>query len=396
MIVHAATDMELVPPRFGGAERAFGLLRGLAREHDVAVLTIVPQRDRGAARETVAGVRIVRRRAWYTSLHWRLERLRVGSLEAAAAGHARRAGSFARALPGTPEALLADFHLTGLFAVTEAPLKVYTAHNVEADHFAATAPPTVGRARWVARVREAEHRACDAADLVVACSDEDGARMETLHGVRPERRVVIPNGWDETRVSAPSPMRRASARAAMGLADDAYVALFLGSDVPHNRDALALLMSRVSPEAARAGIVLLVAGGVTRALGSRREPWLIARPATADLGPLLDAADVGLNPVVRGGGSNVKVPTYLGAGLAVITTPHGLRGYAALAPHVIVSAPEGFAAALATRPQGWNVRGLAVPAEVAALAWGRLGARLGEILEARRLGAVTPLREVRS
>jgi hypothetical protein len=230
-------------------------------------------------------------------------------------------------------------------------------------------------------VREYEARAARRADVVVAVSDEDAARFTALHGVAPERLVVIPNGWDETALRAPTPADRAAARAALGLAPSDYAALFVGSDFSHNREALSWCVERLMPEASRAGVRLIAAGAVARTFAARREPWLIVRPDVPDLLPLLHAADVGLNPVAHGGGSNVKLPTCLGAGLAMVSTAFGLRGYASLAPRVRNTEREGFAAALAARPRGWGMDGVTTPADVAAYAWGALGERLGEHLE---------------
>jgi hypothetical protein len=83
-----------------------------------------------------------------------------------------------------------------------------------------------------------------------------------------------------------------------------------------------------------------------------------------------------LNPVTSGGGSNVKVPTYLALGLAVVSTAFGLRGYAPLAAAVECSERETFADALHARPRGWAARGAPAPAALADYAWGALGARL--------------------
>jgi hypothetical protein len=80
----------------------------------------------------------------------------------------------------------------------------------------------------------------------------------------------------------------------------------------------------------------------------------------------------------------VKLPTYLAVGLAVLSTPFGLRGFAALRPWVVTVGLEGLTEALRARPAGWLARGQTMPAEVAEHAWGRLGERLGEALEARR------------
>ena len=109
----------------------------------------------------------------------------------------------------------------------------------------------------------------------------------------------------------------------------------------------------------------------------------MARPETHDLGALLAASDAGMNPVTSGGGSNVKVPTYMAMGLAVISTPFGVRGYAPLAPHVTVATLESTADALRARPRGWAARNEAAPTALADYAWGTLGARLADSLAAR-------------
>jgi hypothetical protein len=386
VLIHAATDNDIHPPLFGGPQRTFGLLRGLARRHEVEALCLVPNRSTAPREECVAGVRLLRRKAWYTSVVWRLEQARLAPMFLAAAGHTAAAGGLARAFTRPAEALLAELNLTGLFGSDPAPLKVYTAQNVELDHFRMTRADVAGPVFWTARLRALEARAVERAGLTVVCTDEDAARMRELYGARDGSLAVVPNGFDETAIHAPVPEERARARAALGLGEREYAALFVGSDHPHNRAALALLMDRVMPPLAGEGFRLLVVGTVTRALSGRREGWLLARPELPDLAPVLQAADAGLNPVTTGGGSNVKLPTYLAAGLAVLSTPFGLRGFASLKPWVVTAGLEGLTEALRARPSGWLARGLPMPVEIAEYAWGRLGERLGEALEAKRRG----------
>ncbi len=386
MLIHAATDNDIHPPLFGAPQRTFGLMRGLAARHQVRVLCVVPNRSAAAREQTVAGVTLIRRRAWYTSVAWRLETAGLAPMFVVAGWHRAAGKRLAGALPGPAEVLLADLHLTGLFERTRAPLKVYTAHNVELDHFRMTRSRVLLPGLWAGRLARLEGRAVERADLTVVCCEEDAARMRALYGAEESALAVVPNGYDETAVRAPSPGERAAARAALGLGASDYAALFVGSDFPHNRDAASFLAERVMPALGGAGFRLLVAGGVARALAGRREPWLVVRPETPDLAPLLHAADCGLNPVTTGGGSNVKLPTCLAAGLAVITTPFGLRGYPALRPWVTLAGREETAEALRARPAGWLARGLELPAQVAEVAWGRLGQRLGERLEEKLRG----------
>lgn len=384
MLIHAAVDNDIHPPRFGGAQRSFGLARGLARRHAVRVLCVTPNRAGGPASERVDGVELVRRKAWHTSLAWRLERARLAPLFAAEAGHRANAARYAEALGAGADVLAADLNVAALLESAAAPLRVHTSHNVEYDRFRSAAPPVLGRARWAERLRAIERRAVEAADLTVVCTDEDAARMRELYGVPEARLAVVPNGYDETKLAFPGAGARERSRAALGLDAGEYVAAFVGADWGPNRAALALLADRVMPALAGEGVRLLVVGSVARALGGRREPWLLAAGEAPEIAPLLHAADCGVNPVTGGGGSNVKVPGYLACGLAVVTTAFGIRGYAPLAPHCVVAEADAFADALRARPRGAAARGEAPPPELAEYAWGRLGERLGERFEARR------------
>jgi len=387
VLIHAAVDNDIHPPRFGGAQRSFGLARGLAKRHDVRVLCVTPNRSAGPAEETVDGVRIVRRKAWHTSVAWRLERARLAPLFSAEAGHRANAVRYAATLGRGADVLAADLNLASLFRAAPAGLRVHTSHNVEYDRFRSSAPPVAGRRRWAERLRRLEADAVASAHLTVVCTDEDATRMRELYGAPPERLAVVPNGFDETRLRPPAADERSRARAALGLDAGDYVAAFVGADWGPNREALALLADRVLPGVAADGLRLLVVGTVGRSLGSRRERWLVVAGEVPELAPVLAAADCGVNPVAGGGGSNVKVPGYLACGLAVVTTPFGIRGYGPLEASCVVAGVDGLADALRTRPAGWAARGAPPPLALADYAWGRLGERLGGRLETMRAAA---------
>ena len=382
MLIHGFTDKDIHPPRFGGPQRAFGLYRGLARRHEVRVLCVVEMRNRAPAESVASNVQILRRRAWYTAAAWRLERLGIAPLWLASAGFTREARRWVSELPGVPGVRTYDFSLAGMMALPGNALRVYLSHNVEADFFDAAGPPLAGRAFWSRRIAAFERSVARRADLVVACSEEDAGRFESLHGVPRDRVVVIPNGYDETTTRPATAEERAAARAALGFSDGDYVCLFVGSDFAHNQDAVEFAVKQLMPRASAHGIKLIVAGGAARPLADRRDPWLVARPDAPDLTPLLHAADCGINPVSRGGGSNVKLPTYLGAGLAAASTPFGVRGYVPLRPWVTVVENDALEAALRTRPRGWGLGGNVPPAPIAAHAWGALGEALGDAIVA--------------
>lgn len=382
--MHLACDNDIFPPRFGGTQRLFGLARGLATRAEVRALCVVPNRSTGATDERVRGVDIHRLRAWYTSVAWWLERGRVAPLFTADLGHRAHAGAFRRALGAPADVLMCDLGLTALLHGASDTLRVYHAQNVEAVRWREAGPRVLARGHWARVMHDLERRAVAESDLTVVCTEEDAAQMRALHGAHEVE--VIANGYDETVARPADAAARRRARQALGLSEGAYVMAFVGGDWSANHEALAFLRREVLPQVAREEVVLLAIGGVARALAEVREPGLVVVGEAPDLAAVLDAADVGLNPMAQGGGSNVKVPTYLAHGLAVISTSFGMRGYAPLASAVTVTPREGFVDAVRARP-----RGGAAPAALADYAWGALGARLADRfasrLAARRQGA---------
>lgn len=387
MLIHLAVDNDLHPPRFGGTQRDFGLARGLARRHAVRVLCVVPNRTQAPITEIVSGVELVRVKEWTTSLAWRLDRWRVAPFFTVAGAHRRAAARYLATLGGRPDVLAVGLGLSGLLAGSAAKLRVYASQNVEADRFWPEAARFSSPRRWRERMVSLERDTVQAAHVTVACTDEDAARFAERYGVGPERLVVIPNGWDERELSPPTAEARARARATFGFGEHDWVLAFVGGDWGPNREALAMLVDRVLPRVAGDGVKLLVVGAVGAALAGRREPWLAVAGEIADLASVLHAADAGANPVTTGGGSNVKVPAYLACGLATITTPFGLRGYAALGEHCVVAESEAFADAVRSRPRGWAAEGRATPAALADFTWAALGDRLGDAFSASLAGA---------
>jgi hypothetical protein len=396
VLIHVACDNDIYPPLFGATQRLFGLARGMAKRARVRALCVVPNRSRGARAETVAGVELRRVKSWHTSVAWWLERGRIAPLFTAESGHRARAERYRRALSEldalshagvsdpaerSPDVLMCDLALTGMFPGPGPTLRVYHAHNVEAQRWESSAPPVLGRAGWGARLKALERRAVDDSDVCVACTHEDAELLRSLHGARDVE--VVANGFDETSLRPPTAEARGSARRALGIPEQAYVAAFVGGDWEPNHAALAWLIEHILPRLGHEGFVLLAVGAVARRHARTRASWLVTRPETPDLASVLAAADAGLNPVTSGGGSNVKVPTYLALGLAVVSTSFGLRGYAPLAGSVVSAERESFADALHARPRGWAARDEAAPPALADYAWGTLGSRLADALGTR-------------
>ena len=108
------------------------------------------------------------------------------------------------------------------------------------------------------------------------------------------------------------------------------VALFIGSAYPPNIEAVGMILNQLAPANPEVTFVL-VGGASDRAIVAGVAPHI---PGNRLLGNVSDAgrneayaaADMAINPMFTGSGTNIKMLDFLAAGLPTITTPVGARG----------------------------------------------------------------------
>ncbi|MBL8843305.1 MAG: glycosyltransferase family 4 protein [Planctomycetes bacterium] len=205
-----------------------------------------------------------------------------------------------------------------------------------------------------AAAREREQlRALLAAVDGVLCVSPPLVRWCLDHGADPARVHLFPNGFCARRFAAPPP--RAAARAALRLADDAFVALFAGGFRPwHDLPTLLDAFEQLRATHPHARLLLAGDGPERRALDATRLACLdvvdLGHVPARALPAVMAAADVGLSPNRARGGDwfcPLKIAEYQAAGLAVIAT-EGTGGHAPLDHGTTgLLVREGDAAALA-------------------------------------------------
>ncbi|MFY9447848.1 MAG: glycosyltransferase family 4 protein [Dethiobacteria bacterium] len=164
-----------------------------------------------------------------------------------------------------------------------------------------------------------EKKLATRADLVFAPSPQDRESFIALYNLDPGKVKVAPNGvnprqWLERRDSS----RNGS--------NGRLKALFVGANYPPNIEAVDYIVNHLAARCPK--VEFLVAGGCCK-------PFLrAARPNVKLMGPvshreklhLFAAADLAVNPVLSGGGTNLKTLEFISAGLPLFSTEFGARG----------------------------------------------------------------------
>jgi glycosyltransferase involved in cell wall biosynthesis len=200
---------------------------------------------------------------------------------------------------------------------------VLISHNLE-YRLLEQGPPR--HRRFAAWMRAIECAAPSRYQEILACAEEDRDFFRSCDPGGRLRLPIVRNGVDPEAYRAPAGARE-RVRAELRLEEADTLLVFSGSGFQPNMVALEALRSYCRAESAfleRERVHILALGSMS-ALPAR-EGALISTGRVPEVLSYLAAADAGLNPVVGGSGSNVKVFEYLAAKLPVISTTFGVRG----------------------------------------------------------------------
>ncbi|MVW79404.1 glycosyltransferase [Bordetella sp. 02P26C-1] len=218
---------------------------------------------------------------------------------------------------------------------------IYSSHNDEASMKASILRGHPDYEALMQRVELLEGHAVENAAMTLCVSEDDA------HGLLKGKQaggpmLVIRNGASEPAPEEQVQAARASVAALIGERS----VVFLGSAHGPNVDAANHLVRHVAPRCPDVQFHLV--GSVCDAVPDRRDnvhAWGVVDDARKCA--ILGACSVGLNPVVSGGGSNIKMADYIANGLYVISTDFGVRGYPeAVQRHIMPATLEDFPAAI--------------------------------------------------
>jgi len=209
-------------------------------------------------------------------------------------------------------------------SATDIPLW-YEAQDVEYLLKQEVMPKTARGLELVAQVKDVERRCCERAAIVMACSEDDRDALQSLYNMSAAKMHVVPNGVDTTQIPFTSRQESLEAKKKLGLTG-CFCAVFVGSGhEPNLRAVKAILTMADKCPSAR----FLIAGSSCLAFADSRVPDNVGLLGVVDdftKQVVFQMADVALNPVEHGSGTNLKMLEYAAAGVPIITTDPGIRG----------------------------------------------------------------------
>lgn len=352
-----------------GADRIANLYRWLPPEkYDRTLVTLTGVRGGRGESTLPGGARVIRVPSMAQTAFYYLDRFRIVPFFRVAGFHRRFFPEAGRRFGEGADLVQFDSPWLTPWAdrVPRGTPVVYGSHNFETDWYEGEIRRYPFPRRHARFLGELEKAAVLRADRVLAVTHEDREKFVTRFGAPAEKIHVVPNGFDDERFRPSTPEEKREARRALGLPLEAKIALFAGSDVSPNRDAVESILRAIAPSAAPE-VCFVVAGSVGEAYAGAGGARVRVTGRVDDIVPWFRAADVGLNPIRLGSGSNIKVLQYLGAGLAVVSTDFGMRGFDDLRDavkiarvdrfhyHVSRVVPDPGAADAVRRRYGWRV-----------------------------------------
>jgi len=181
---------------------------------------------------------------------------------------------------------------------------------------------------WNTKLFLNEKNCCDFSNLIFTTSMEDKNNLREIYNLNPEKIAIVPNGVDTGRIQDIAVSERIKQKNLCNL-QNTHTILFVGSWHPPNLEALQFIVKDMLPKINNTKLLLV---------GSIKDYYL------SEVGELPDnvlafgvvdelekyeiykLADIAINPMFSGSGTNIKMLDYFSAGIPVVTTEIGARG----------------------------------------------------------------------
>ncbi len=322
----------IYPPRGGGQNRIFYLYKEIAKDFDVEIISIANSMKESFYKEIALNLyeRRIPKSEKLAKAEGELEKFcKVAVTDVVMIEHFDK-------IPALKEAFL-ESQKDSFAVVTNHPyfypfLKKYASkpiihesHNFEYLLKKEMFDKNEKSEKFLEKIFETEKEATTESFATVFCSKEDEELMSKYFKSKLKRSLFLPNGVDLNSVPFTDPKKREEKKRELGF-ESIKIALFIGSWHKPNIDAVYEIfkMAEILDD-----VKFLILGSVGLYFGGKDKPDNVGFTGIVsdeEKALILSIADVALNPMRSGSGTNLKMLDYMAAGVRVLSTKVGARG----------------------------------------------------------------------
>lgn len=200
--------------------------------------------------------------------------------------------------------------------VTEKPVW-YEAQDVESDLYSLMLTDS----EMIEKIKSIEKKCATNSEFITVCSQEDKERFIELYHLDSKAILVLPNGVDLTSTICVSPSEKSKFKIT-----NQFTVIFVGSAHPPNLIAVEEIVN-IAQIIKRFRFIII--GSCCNTFYNRELPSNIELLGIIDeeeKKQIFSVADIALNPMPYGSGTNIKMLEYFVCGIPVVSTNVGVRG----------------------------------------------------------------------
>jgi len=329
--ITVVTTYPIYPPRGGGQNRIFYLYKELAKSIKVEIVSLAHETKAFEKKEIAPNLFeiCVPKSKEHAQKEWEMEK------EAA--------------LPITDIAMLSLYPLTPLFQKTiedsfqdaafliatqpytyalckrVSKTVIHDSQNVEYKLKKQMLKKSAYNAQLLQQLFEAEKEATLDALFTTVCAYDDAKVMQKLYGFDISKAVLVPNGVDLQSVPFVPLQKRKSIKSSLDIGDH-KIALFIGSWHQPNIDAVEEIFHMAKKLSDYSFIIMGSVGEYFKDKAKPHNVGFAGITSDEEKELYLSIADVAINPMLSGSGTNLKMLDYMANGIPVVSTEVGARG----------------------------------------------------------------------
>jgi glycosyltransferase involved in cell wall biosynthesis len=204
----------------------------------------------------------------------------------------------------------------------ETPI-ILNGQNVEYDLIKQIAKGVL-RDKIIKTVWKKEKFAVENADVVFMVSEEDKDRTHELYNISKSKIHVVPNGTNIPK-NILNYKDKEKIKEKYGFKNKKLI-LFVGSAYLPNIEAVNKIIEISNSLKHLNNVLFLVVGRVGELFSHKKYNTIVFTGLVEDVTDYFKMADIAINPMLSGSGTNIKMLEYMAYGLPIITTEIGARG----------------------------------------------------------------------